>query len=118
MTPALMTSIIVASYATFIMALYAIAKWSVTRVVHQLDSLTQSVQGLTFEVRTIKDGQVTDRQKQTDHEKKIDKEIEMLRTRDHRLLGYLQAMRLQGQVKSGWSFSSDWSMVGMGDKEP
>ena len=78
-----------------------------------ISELTNSVNNLTFTVKQIeskaaeRDGQAREKFQEF-HE-----EIEMLRDRSHKMTGWIQAIRLQGQLKSGWTFMQDWVLPGL-----
>jgi hypothetical protein len=40
-------------------------------------------------------------------------EIELVRNRTHRLINYITALRLQGELKNGWKFASNWDFPGV-----
>lgn len=79
---------------------------SVDRLSHTLEKLNTLMQG--FEKEATQRHETIQQRFGEFHE-----EMEMARNRIHTLFSWVTAIRLQGELKNGWSFKNVWSM---GDK--
>lgn len=114
------TNILIALVGATLGLLVFVAKYSMGRLITQIDYTSQCVNRLTQVVDklniTIEGIQIESATRYGELQKRLDEhhvEIEMLRDSRHKMIGYITNMRLQGQLKNGWDFKSEWELPGV-----
>lgn len=115
------TNIVIAVFGALIGLLLMVIGYFLVRLITQVDNTSKIVGNLAIAVdkltAVIEAIQKESAIRYTELQNRLDEqhiEIEMLRTSRHKMLGYITAIKLQGQIKNGWEFkSSEWELPGI-----
>lgn len=114
------TNILIAVVGSVLGLMVLVIGYFMSRLISQMDYTSQCVNKLTSVVDklniTIESIQIESATRYGELQKRLDEqhmEIEMLRTSRHKLISYMSAMRLQGELKNGWNFKTEWELPGV-----